>query len=839
MPMTDAMQDRIANGLVAQFDKHRIVFWYDPTREFRAAFEGLTLDGVEKIDVANTEFAVKHRILREAPKQRFLLYREGPRPANIDNWLLDVELGHGAFKADQVAIWLTDLGLPLSFEDLVREHQEFFRSSRRMEKLKATVRGDDTKPTLRLRMLAVSTGTDGGFDTVVEELLAELAEGKDDSLRLIDRVGLDSFLWEQMGRIFGYRAEKPSVGDFAITLFKSCFRSAVGGEAILAPDALVFFRRWKNNRNAGEAFANLSADYAEVLGIPEDLAKRDFRALVEVDYFEEVDRAIIRALVHEVSAQTVAQSDVLSWIRQRRQSHWYSSYRDLYEAIGFAAEFQNAMAHVTLGMTSLAEGVQRYVKSWFRIDQLYRKFIWHMQKSGQATLMRELSEQVENHYVNSYLLRLNDAWQVHVDAATLWAAPTIPAQRSFYREHVGEFRRRDQKICVIISDALRYEIAEELLGRIRSLDRYEAGIEPMFGSLPSYTQLGMASLLPNADLQIADNDTGTVLVDGQSSQGLENRRKILAVGRAGDRTTALKAEDLMGLDKDQARALIRDHDVVYVYHNLIDAIGDKPVSEERVFEAAEDTIEEIVRLVKKLNGANANNMIVTADHGFIYQHRPIEESDFSSAEVQGQAILFRDRRFILGHGLKANHGLRRFTPEQANLQGSVEMLIPKSINRLRRQGSGSRFVHGGATLQEIVVPVVKVNKKRQSDTSAVEVEIISSSNQMITSGQISVRFYQATAVTEKTQARQFRAGIYAQSGELISDSHDLVFDFRSENPRDREVPVRFLLSRQADAFNGQEVILKLEERHGETSHFREYRSARYMLRRSFSNDFDF
>ncbi|MEY9772124.1 uncharacterized protein (TIGR02687 family) [Sinorhizobium fredii] len=833
------MLDRIAKGLDAQFDKHRIVFWYDPTHEFRQAFEGLTLDGVEKIEVANTEFAVKHRILREGPKQRFLLYREGPRPADIDNWLLDVELAHGVFKTDQIAIWLVDLGLPISFEDLAREHQEFFRSNRRQEKLKAVVRGEDTKPKLRLRMLGVCAGAEGDLDTVVEALLGELAGAKDDSLRLIGRVGLNEFLWDQMSRFFGYRADKPSISDFAITLFKSCYQSAVGGEAILTPEALVFFRRWKNNRNAEEAFARLSAEYAEALGIAQDLAKRDFRTLVEVDHFEEVDRAIIRGLVHEVGSQTVAQADVLNWIRQRRQSHWYGSYRDLYEAIGFAAEFQQAMAQVTLGMTSLAEGVERYAKSWFRIDQLYRKFIWRMQGSGQATLMRELFEQVENHYVNSYLLRLNDAWQTHVDAVESWSAPPIPAQRSFYREHVGEFRRRDQKICVIISDALRYEVAEELLGRIRSLDRYEAGIEPMFGSLPSYTQLGMASLLPNEDLQIADNDSGTVLVNGQSSQGLENRRKILATGRAGDRTVAVKAEDLMGMDKDQARALVRDHDVVYVYHNLIDAIGDKQVSEDRVFEAAEDTIEEIVRVVKKLNGANANNLIVTSDHGFIYQNRPIEESDFSSAQVEGDTILFRDRRFILGHGLKGNRGLRRFTPEQASLEGSVEMLIPKSINRLRRQGSGSRFVHGGATLQEIVVPVVKIYKKRQSDTSAVDVEIIGSANQLITSSQMSVRFYQVAAVTEKTQARTLRAGIYAQSGELISDSHELVFDFRSENAREREVAARFLLLRQADAFNGQEVILKLEERHGDTSHFREYRTARYTLRRSFSSDFDF
>ena len=78
---------------------------------------------------------------------------------------------------------------------------------------------------------------------------------------------------------------------------------------------------------------------------------------------------------------------------------------------------------------------------------------------------------------------------------------------------------------------MRYEIAEELMGRIRSLDRYEASIEPALASLPSYTQLGMASLMPNRDLEIANAETGMVLVNGQSSQGLENRRKFWRRGQ--------------------------------------------------------------------------------------------------------------------------------------------------------------------------------------------------------------------------------------------------------------------------------------------------------------------
>lgn len=66
-------------------------------------------------------------------------------------------------------------------------------------------------------------------------------------------------------------------------------------------------------------------------------------------------------------------------------------------------------------------------------------------------------------------------------------------------------------------------------------------------------------------------------------------------------------------------------------------------------------------------------------------------------------------------------------------------------------------------------------------------------------------------MTDKIQPRVLRAGIYTEAGELISDSHDLTFDLNSDNPRERELQVRFVLTRKADEANGQEVILRLEE----------------------------
>jgi hypothetical protein len=119
------------------------------------------------------------------------------------------------------------------------------------------------------------------------------------------------------------------------------------------------------------------------------------------------------------------------------------------------------------------------------------------------------------------------------------------------------------------------------------------------------------------------------------------------------------------------------------------------------------------------------------------------------------------------------------------------------------------------------------------------VDILAGSSSIITSGQLAVNFYQSKPVTDKLKSRTLHAAIYTNDGELISDSHVLVFDLTSDNPRTRELSVRFILTRKADAVNGQEAVLKLTEKVAGTTHFKEYKSVRYTIRRSFSSDFDF
>ena len=828
---------KITQALSYLFQKNRIVFWYDARRELRHEFESLLLPGVETIELANNEFAVKHRILREQPETKFLLYREGPEPEHLQNWLLDVQLASGLFQADQVSLWLSELELGPAFMELAQSHAEFFSDETRRQTLKALLRPqEESEASLRMKMLAVCAASNPRLDEITEALLSELAEGGTARLELLRRCGLDAFLWERLGRAFGYQSAAPGLQDFAIELFKSCYALELEQPARLNTDALVFFRRWKDSLGHQSAFETLSAQYAGLLNIENDLQARDYRALVGMDIFRLVDQKILIDLVANIARRTITPADCAAILRKRRQSHWYAEFQHYYAFADFASQFLKLLDESALEVDSLADGLRRYTQAWQRLDQLYRKTVYHYRKSGHASLLKPLMDMVESHYNTNYLLKLSNVWQQVVDSATEWKTEPFPAQRDFYERYVAPFLNNRKKVYVIISDAFRYEVADELLSLVRREDRYEAELAPMLGMLPSYTQLGMAALLPNRQITFIEDGSGAVSVDGISTQGTSNRDRILK--DSAPNASAIRAEDLLSMSRDDCRALVRDNDVIYVYHNRIDIVGDKRESEEKVFEAVEEALVELITLIKKLTAANATNLLVTADHGFIYQNRPIEESDFSSADTSSPNI-YLDRRFVLGKNLPEQPALKKFHASQVGLGGEMEIQLPKSIQRLRLRGSGSRYVHGGASLQEIVVPVVQINKKRESDTTQVEVDIIRGAGNLITAGQLSVTFYQVQPVTDKVRQHRLRAGIYSAGGRLISDRHDLEFDFIEESARQRELAVRFMLTREADQFNNQEVILKLEEQVGETSHFQEYKSLRYTLRRSFTSDFDF
>lgn len=831
---------KIQSALEKAFAQRRVVFWYDAEGEWWPEFDGVQLPDVEKITVQNTEFAVKHRIVREAPRQKFLLYFRGQsQPPDTANWFLDQLFAHGpAFSPDRASLALIDAGLAPEFKELTSRHLEFFRSSDRVSRLQEWLKPDDTERSLRMKMLAVVCRAEPAVETILLTLLADLAREKCDRWNQIEKFDLAEAWWQELGAHFGYIVTSPTLLDFVLSLFRSA--APLGGSSNLdARQSLIFFNRWKDSQEHREAFAALSERAAQSLNIGVALNQlEDLRPLFGNDTYRLIDLRILTDLRNGLVQGTLSPEEIRQRAEKRERLHWArhdASIRSLYRALAVAAEFIELLPKLDFSIESFNAGLEKYATTWWRMDQLYRKFIYHFGESGQTTLLEELAARVEGLYVNEYLSKLAYRWQEWVDRKDEWSAGSSSSQQRFFTEFVQPQLGEGRKVFVIISDALRYEAGRELLERILAQNRWTAEIKPMLGALPSFTQLGMAALLPHRTLEFS-HDGQTILADGTSTAGTEARAQILSA-HLGGRGTALRAEQFLGLNsKTDGRDLAKANDVVFIYHNGIDAVGDKRDTEHRTCEAVESTIEDLVKILKKAAAMNVSHMIVTSDHGFLYQHEPVAESDFLAvAQVPG--TLKYDRRFIVTPTLSNDARLKNFTAEQLGLAGAVHISFPKGTLRLRLQGSGSRYVHGGTALQEIVIPVIEVKKERTSDVAAVDVDIVRT-GQQITTGQVAVTFLQSEPVSEKCLARELRAAFYSKTGTQLSDAKLLKLDATAEDARLRERSERFVFARVAEEFNQQDIFLRLEEQIPGTTQFALYKEFVFRLRRAFESDFD-
>ena len=105
--------------LEEQFRSQRLVFWHDPDGDYADELSSIYIPDVTVVTVTNDEYALKYQMRHEEPDARFLVYRQGVVPGDIENWLLDLELAHGVFTADHTALLRHELGLTGDSVDVV------------------------------------------------------------------------------------------------------------------------------------------------------------------------------------------------------------------------------------------------------------------------------------------------------------------------------------------------------------------------------------------------------------------------------------------------------------------------------------------------------------------------------------------------------------------------------------------------------------------------------------------------------------------------------------------------------------------------------------------------
>lgn len=824
----------------------RIIFWFDDKGEYEDEVSELQLNQAKLHILDGSNWFYSKWLLNESDTEsKYLVYAPFPKPSDAENPLADMYYYSTSYYTDRVSQMAQEIGIDQRFKEQLSQYSNFWKNKNRIEKFKELGIDHFNVESIDIGLIAVLTDVKTpNFEEIIRKLLLNDSEAY---LKALEDHGLLGKFWELCEKYIGYRSENANLDDLAacmlltyasVTLKDTLPAVLKSYELKKKNDVVVFVRNLMDNVLYQDAYDELSEKVDKTLRvvsrIRDNLKSKDQSAqlvdIVNCDAFRGLDTILIDWALDQLNAEILdAQIDGrnLAEIAEQRTAkscHFGNIYQNEYQAIKYAYQMMKAVS--VLEVTSdIKEMVADYQKQTYLVDSYYRWFYSVYDRMEDTGRFSQVRERIENMYSFTYLQKVTPKWNLEL-TENLMADTGLKRQEDFYRNYLKAYEGKN-RVIVIISDAFRYECAKELMERLELDEKCTPKLECMISGLPSVTSVGMASLLPHKELQV--DEKLNVTVDGKSCGDLVSRDRILKAQN--ENNAALSFDEVASANKETIRELLQKKNIVYIYHNQVDARGDKPASENEVFIACAEAIEEIHKLIKKLTvNVSAAKFFITADHGFLYKRDKLHE--FDKVSYEQEICVYPNKRFLLTTQKVDEPGIKSRMMAYLN---HLYVTTPIGADIFKVSGGGQNYVHGGSSLQEMLVPVIELT----TNTKAVAYDyvdvILTSTNRKVTNLITYFDFIQTEKVTDTMKARSLVAYFTTESGEKISFDVPIVANSREDAPEKRTFHEKFTLKSREYKY-GDKYYLVLADANDEKNILQQYE---FMIDIAFVDDFGF
>ena len=818
--MAELNLKQIIDRLNAEFtgETRKLVFWYDDKAEFAEDMETVELQNAKIYHLQpDNQFYTKYFLERVDKTTNYLIYAPFPKPDVRDNHLEDTMLYSRRFFADRASLLSVDLGIEEKYKPVIEKHIKFFANKERTQRFYDLEIENFNEENILVGLLsAVCKARTCSFEEVVRIVLTDGKLVDNAFLQEFEKYDLLSAFWQLCEQHFGYTDTKPSLERLLVTLFVTYTGRYVQAELPAAWKSFVSYKSGNiiafldslmNSVLYRDKYDALSTHVAKGLNVFSAFAGMRVDDLVECDTFLAVDQVLVKWLISRLVSEDIGAIvngfTIPELCEKRAKMHFGRKTGKTYQLLSSAYSMvKEADYHAADGLKPI---IDRYLAADYNMDQQYRKFYYYYDQLESTESFEPLRELVENIYTNEYLACLLPAWNAGIQQDAAFSA--IPLQREFYNANL---RYTKERTVVIISDAMRYEVGQELFARMQDDPKCTAKLSVQLSVLPSYTRLGMAALLPHKTLEMTDDFQ--VLADGILCDNLAGRQQVLQSYNPD--SVCVQFDDIKNLKVAELRDVLTKRQIIYVYHNQIDARGDKANTEDEVFHACEEAVQEIMDLIHRISvSGNTYHFIVTADHGFIYKRDKLTESDKISGKSADKA--FVNRRFIVSKAALEDDGIDHMSMGRVlGNEDSKVVSYPVSSNVFKVAGGGANYVHGGSSPQEMLVPVLEFKMERgHMETKNAEIALVSIVHK-ITNLITSMDFIQSDAVSDTVKAAKYRIFFLSEDNEKISNENSYVADSREENAQKRIFRMRFTFKNKKYNKDKQYYLVVYDEESG-------------------------
>lgn len=783
--------------------ERKIVFWYDAPKNFEEDIKLDSFDNCRLLICDRNEFEIKKTIEHDDLISNFLIYIPSEKPKDTENWLLDILMYSEEYYADTVALIMRRFNLTnTDLRKVIENYSKFFDSEARSKKLSSYVKIDDnmTKEDLKVGMMSVLTkASSSSIESILTELVFD--DSNHSKYNELVKFKFEDYLWDQIYEYFNYEGDlkiETLIKRFMFTAFLEQIEQDSKGAFANLPsyydqfiikekgvnDARYFISKIKDDKRYELMQSGLAID----MRIDGLISTKDIISLQNADIFEYFDVFIIDKIAQSLQSGSLDYEAFERVIYNRINSMWYSKFKNEYETLLSGIKFLKRVEKPISKDLYVNDYIEKYTNSYYKIDKEYRHACTNFKKiNSPSEYFENLIDGIELLY-QTYLENLGGEYSKALSMQDDWNFVGVEMTSNFY-QYIQKHPAK--KMFVIISDALRYEIGYEIFEQVKVDPVLKGGadIEYAISPLPSETRQGMACLLPHREVTYENK---SFYVDGMSTSGIEARNTVLQSRNKG--YSAIQFDKINSFTRNELRQYMQDKSLVYIYHDVIDNAGEH--NESKVFDVVQTAIEEILALVKKLyNNLQISNFYITADHGFLYRRNEISESNKYSnivslkpTEVSKRYVLTDDEGLIIPYTTEFKlKGL-------ANI--NLKAITPNGYDLFKTQGGGLQYIHGGASLQETIVPIIHISELRSSKLKETIRPVgvrLKSVTRKITNRSFTLEFEQYEKVAEKKQPITCETFIVDELGNEVSNVYKFVANSSSDDPTTRISRVRFTL----------------------------------------------
>ena len=451
-----------------------------------------------------------------------------------------------------------------------------------------------------------------------------------------------------------------------------------------------------------------------------------------------------------------------------------------------------AIGSITLNQPD--DYLEKYQHEYYLPDQLYRQSIECYSKISPNSALYEPVQKVKQNLDRQYTKlcnRINLEWMRCVKEAGGMTAVHGLRQQDFYERLIKGIQK---KVVIIVSDALRYEVAQELIG-VLATRKHIARLDFGIAMLPSETKFCKPALLPHRNLRLYAEVDGTqnMGVDNRILDTMDKRTEQVEAYRQGG--ICVDYETVGKYEQDKNREIFK-HPLVYVMHNTIDGKSHSATAKD-VVDSCRDAINELATLVHKIHESyNVTEVYITSDHGFLFNDQVFEEKDKHKVT---EDALEKSTRYYLTQSDAAVSGIVKFPLSEVSgmKESNIYVAVPEGTNRLQAPAGGYSFTHGGASLQELLIPIMVSHKKLENTKTPVGVMVLDR-NLSIQASRIRFKLLQTEAISMEMKSRTIKVALYYNDN-AVTPVKEFVLNNTDASLDNRKILVDLTLNQNVNA----------------------------------------